>query len=254
MATFSANLGLLWRELALPDAIRAAGRAGFDAVECHWPYSVPVDAVRAALGETGLAMLGINTVAGRLENGENGLAALSGREAEARAAIDQAIDYASAIGARNVHVMAGSAEGELARQTFVSNLTYAAARAATRGITILIEPLNRFDWPRYFLRTTDEATEIIAATGASNLKLMFDCYHVQITEGDLTRRLQALMPIIGHIQIAGVPDRGEPDRGEVNYRHIVDVLESLGYDRPIGAEYRPAGPVEAGLGWMKALR
>ncbi|MET3615289.1 hydroxypyruvate isomerase [Rhizobium aquaticum] len=254
MAKFSANLGLLWRELALPDAIRAAARAGFDAVECHWPYDVPADQVRAALCETGLAMLSLNTVRGDVEQGETGLAALPGRETEARSAIDQAVDYARAVGAHSVHVMAGNAEGVDARQTFLSNLAYAGDRAAPYGISILIEPLNRFDWPSYFLRTTDQASEIIANTGASNLRLMFDCYHVQITEGDLTRRLRALMPIIGHVQIAAVPDRGAPDHGEVDYRHILAVLESLGYERPIGAEYRPAGPTQPELGWLDAFR
>jgi len=254
MAKFSANLGFLWRELALPEAIRAAARAGFDAVECHWPYEVPAEHVRTALDETALPMLGLNTVRGRVDEGESGLAALPGREAEARAAIDQALDYALAIGALNVHVMAGNAAGEAARQTLVANLRYASERAAPHGITILIEPLNRFDWPSYFLRTTEQAAEIIAAVGAANCRLMFDCYHVQIAEGDLTRRLKALLPVIGHIQIAGVPDRGTPDRGEVNYRHIVDVLGALGYDRAIGAEYRPEGSTEESLGWLAGLR
>ncbi|MCD2176165.1 hydroxypyruvate isomerase family protein [Rhizobium sp. C4] len=254
MARFSANLGLLWRELALPDAIRAAARAGFDAVECHWPYDVEPQRVRDALADAGLSMLGLNTIRGKVEDGEAGLAALAGREADARAAIDQAIDYAIAIGAQNVHVMAGNAEGAAARQAFLSNLAYASARAAVHGITILIEPLNRRDWPGYFLSTTDQAAEIIGAVGAANLRLMFDCYHVQISEGDLTRRLQALMPIIGHIQIAGVPERGRPDRGEVNYRHIIDVLETLGYNWPIGAEYHPGGRTEDGLDWIAALR
>lgn len=254
MVKFSANLGFLWRELPLPEAIRAAARAGFDAVECHWPYDVPVAEVRAALDETGLPMLSLNTVRGKVEQGETGLAALPGRDAEARAAIDQAIDYARAVGALSVHVMAGDAEGLAARQTFLANLRYATDRAAPHGITILIEPLNRRDWPGYFLRTTDQAADIIANVGAANLGLMFDCYHVQITEGDLTHRLKALMPVIGHVQIAAVPDRGAPDHGEVDYRSILNVLENLGYERPIGAEYRPSGPTEAEVGWMGAFR
>lgn len=254
MVKFSANLGFLWRELPLPEAIRAAARAGFDAVECHWPYDVPVAQVRAALDETGLPMLSLNTVRGKVEQGETGLAALPGREAEARAAIDQAIDYARAVGALSVHVMAGDAEGLAARQAFLANLRYATDRAAPHGITILIEPLNRRDWPGYFLRTTDQAADIIANVGAANLGLMFDCYHVQITEGDLTYRLKALMPVIGHVQIAAVPDRGAPDHGEVDYRSILNVLENLGYERPIGAEYRPSGPTEAEMGWMGAFR
>lgn len=254
MVKFSANLGFLWRELPLPEAIRAAARAGFDAVECHWPYDVPADDVRAALVETGLPMLSLNTVRGKVEQGETGLAALPGREAEARSAIDQAIEYARAVGALSVHVMAGDSAGDTARQTFLANLRYAADCAAPYGLTILIEPLNRRDWPGYFLRTTDQAADIISSVGAGNLQLMFDCYHVQVMEGDLTRRLTALLPLIGHVQIAAVPDRGPPDHGEVDYRHILGVLESLGYEGPVGAEYRPSGPTELELGWMDAFR
>jgi 2-dehydrotetronate isomerase len=254
MATFSANLGFLWRELPLPDAIRAAKRAGFHAVECHFPYEVPAEDVRAALSETGLAMLGINTIRGREAAGDNGLAAIPERQEEARAAIRQAVDYAAAIGAGNVHVMAGKAQGEAARRTFVENLLYATELARPHGITILIEPLNHYDAPDYFLTTSAQAAAIIDSVGATNLKLMFDCYHIQIMEGDLTRRIGALMPVIGHIQIAAVPDRGEPDHGEVDYRHIVHSLDAMGYDRPLGAEYRPAASTEAGLGWMTFLK
>ncbi|MGJ8617909.1 MAG: TIM barrel protein, partial [Sulfitobacter sp.] len=104
---FSANLGFLWNDRPLPDAIRAARAAGFDAVECHWPYDVPASDVADALHETDLKMLGLNTRRGDVAAGDNGLCAISGREAEARAAIDEAIVYASAIGALNIHVMAG---------------------------------------------------------------------------------------------------------------------------------------------------
>lgn len=254
MTLFSANLGFLWTELPLPDAIRAAGNAGFDAVECHFPYNVAIDDVRAALAETGLRMLGLNTIRGNVAAGDNGLAAVPGREEEARAAIRQAVDYAAATGIANVHVMAGKSEGEAGHRAFVANLRFALDLAAPYRITILIEPLNHRDAPGYFLKTTTQAVSIIDEVGAPNLKLMFDCYHVQIMEGDLSKRLEALMPHIGHVQIAGVPDRREPDQGEVDYRHIIRVLRDLGYDRPIGAEYRPAASTEAGLGWMQVLR
>ncbi len=258
MTEFSANLGFLWADRPLPDAIRAARAAGFSAVECHWPYAFDAGAVKAALEETGLPMLGLNTVRGNTAAGENGLCALPGREAEARTAIDQAIAYACAIatGPRlpKVHVMAGFASGAQAHQTFVQNLRYAATQAAPHGITLLIEPLNRYDAPGYFLTTTDQARAIIAEVGAPNLTLMFDCYHVQIMEGDLTRRLADLQPIIGHIQFASVPDRAAPDRGEVNYPHIFAVIEGLGYDDPLGAEYKPGGDTNATLGWMAAYR
>ncbi|MBB5516143.1 hydroxypyruvate isomerase [Rubricella aquisinus] len=249
MPRFSANLGFLWTDRPLPDAIRAAHAAGFQAVECHWPYDTPAADVAAALSDTGLPMLGLNTVRGN--PGENGLSALPGRADAARAAIDQAIFYGADIGAGAAHVMAGFAAGRAAHDTFISNLRYATDRAAEHGMTILIEPLNPYDAPGYFLSTSAQAADIIADIAAPNLKLMFDCYHLQIVEGDLTRRLEALMPIIGHIQFASVPARGEPDRGEVHYPHIFAHLDALGYAAPLGAEYRPQGEsVEAGLGWL----
>jgi len=251
---FSANLGFLWNDRPLADAVRTAKVAGFDAVECHWPYEEPADDVIAALAETGLPMLGINTRRGDPGRGDNGLAAIAGREEEARAAILEAVSYAQAVGANNIHVMAGIAEGERARRSFVDNLEFACSQAAPHGLTILIEPLNRYDAPGYFLSTTDQAVGVMEDVGARNLKLMFDCYHVQLMEGDLTRRLEKLMPRIGHIQFASVPDRGPPDEGEVAYRHVFDVIERLGYAAPLGAEYRPRGAVEDSLGWMTRYR
>lgn len=254
MPQFSANLGFLFTELPLPDAIRAAARAGFAAVECHWPYDTPVDSVRAALAETGLPMLGLNTRRGDVAAGDNGLAAVPGREAEARAAIDEAIDYARAIDCGAVHVMAGFASGEAAEACFVANLRYAVERAAP-DVTVLIEPLNRFDAPGYFLSTSAQAVALIEAVASDRLKLMFDCYHIQIQEGDLTRRLDALRPLIGHIQFASVPDRGAPDHGEVNYPWLFRWLDGHGFDRPLGAEYKPteAIPEDVVARWLAAV-
>ena len=249
---FSANLGFLWADMPLPQAIRAAAAAGFDAVECHWPYDTPVEAVRAALAETGLRLLGLNTRRGA--PGEHGLAALPGREAEAQAATEEALAYASATGARHIHVMAGMAEGALAHAAFCAALRHASAAATPHGLTILIEPLNHHDAPGYFLRTTAQAATILHELALPNLRLMFDCYHVQIMEGDLTRRLTALMPLIGHIQFAAVPDRGPPGRGEVDYAHVFAHIAALGYRGFLGAEYRPAGDTAVSLGWLRALR
>lgn len=249
---FSANLGFLWNDRPLADAIHAAAKAGFDAVECHWPYENDASDVKAALTATGLSMLGLNTVRGNLADGENGLAALPGREDEARVAIDQALAYAAAINTPNIHVMAGFADGDAARETFVANLEYAAATAAKTGRTILIEPLNHYDAPGYFLNHTDQARAIIEDVAADNLKLMFDCYHIQILQGNLSRNLAANLDITGHIQFASVPDRGAPDAGEVNYHHIFAEIAALGYDAPLGAEYKPAnGDTDASLGWLK---
>ena len=251
---FSANLGFLWNDRPLPDAIRAAKAAGFDAVECHWPYDVPAEEVSKALAETGFRMLGLNTRRGDVAAGDNGLSAIPGREAEARAAIDEAIDYATAIGAAKIHVMAGFGAGEQAQATFTANLRYACEKAAPHGMTILIEPLNKYDAPGYFLTTTDQAIDIINAVGLMNLKLMFDCYHVQLMEGDLTHRIERLLPHIGHIQFASVPDRGAPDHGEINYAHLFGFIAGLGYDDPTGAEYKPNGPTDQSLGWMSEWR
>lgn len=254
MTKFSANLGFLWAELSLPDAIHAAKAAGFDAVECHWPYDVPAADVRTALHATGLDMLGLNTRRGDPKQGDNGLSALPDRTQEARDAIDEALAYAVEINASCIHVMAGFSDGPTAHNAFVSNLRYATTLAKADGITILIEPLNAYDAPGYFLKTTQQAREIIQEVAVPNLKLMFDCYHVQLTEGDLTHRLQNLLPIIGHIQFASVPDRGTPDHGEVNYDHIFDVIAKLGYAGPLGAEYKPVGPTGKSLSWIKKAR
>ena len=249
---FSANLGFLWPDRPLPDAIRCAYQAGYDAVECHWPYDVPTDDVKAALQETGLSMLGLNTRRGDVTKGDNGLSALPGRELEAIDAIDEAIEYATAIGTKKVHVMAGFASGEAARQTFISNLRYASTAAKKGGITILIEPLNHVDAPGYFLQTTTQALSIINETGCSNIKLMFDCYHIQIMEGDIVRRAKQLLPYIGHVQFASVPDRSEPDTGELNYNYILSEFKNMGYTEPFGAEYKPTNNVSNGA-WIQKV-
>lgn len=248
MPRFSANLGFLWQELPLPDAIRAAARAGFDAVECHWPYEVPVADVLAVLSDTGLPMLGVNTSRGR--EGEFGLSALPGQGTRARASVDEAIAYAEATDARAIHVMAGVAQGPAAHEAFLETLAYACAQTDR---TVLIEPLNRYDAPGYFLRDTGQAQDILTTVGAPNAALMFDCYHVARTEGDLLTRLTDLWPIIGHIQFAAVPDRGPPDHGEIAYSEVFEAIDRMGWPHPIGAEYIPQGATEASLDWMQTI-
>jgi len=249
---FSANLGFLWNEHSLPDAIRAAKNAGFDAVECHWPYEVPIEATRAALDETGLPMLGLNTRRGDLEAGENGLSALPSRMGEARAAIDEAIAYAEAVEAQAIHVMAGVTADEAARQVFIDNLKYACEAAENK--TILIELLNPFDAPGYFLRTTEQAVQIIEDVGSENLKMMFDCYHVGRTESDVLKRLRVCLPNVGHIQFASVPDRGAPDGGELDYSWLLGEISKLDWSAPLGAEYKPMGSTEESLKWLEPYK
>ncbi len=253
MPKFSANLGFLWKELELPDAIRAAADAGFEAVECHFPYDVDPMAVKAALDQTGLPMLGLNTRVGDAEKGDFGVCALPGREDEAQRLIDEAFDYAAVIGCRAVHVMAGkSGGGDEAQNTFQSNVIYAAKRAATMDAVVLLEPINQRDAPGYHHSLIEETRSIIEAVGHENVKAMFDCYHLQISQGDLLTRLKDNLDIIGHIQIAAVPDRGEPDAGEVNYPWLLAELTALGYEGYMGAEYKPRVDTNTGIGWMQA--
>ncbi|MGF1596230.1 MAG: hydroxypyruvate isomerase family protein [Acidimicrobiales bacterium] len=253
----SANLGLLWTDLALPDAIEAAAAAGFDAVECHFPYAVDPADVRAALAATGLPLLALNTRPGDPAAGESGLAALPGREADARALIDQAVAYAAAVGCANVHVMAGTATGPEARAAYVANLAHAARSGADAGVGILIEPINQRDIPGYHLSHVETAAVVVAAVAdtaaVDNVRIMFDCYHVQITQGDLLRRFTDHVHLVGHVQFAAVPSRAEPDGGEVDYAWLLPRFTLAGYGGAAGAEYRPATTTAAGLGWLAAF-
>lgn len=252
MPRFSANLGFLWTQLALPQAVHAAAAAGFDAVECHWPYDTPPDDLRCALHATGLPLLALNTTRGDHTVGDFGLTVVPGREAEARAAIDQAVRYAEIAGAEAIHVMAGNAGGRAAEKTFRDNLEYACVKA--RGRMILIEPINPFDAPGYFLQTTDHARRVIADISVPNLKMMFDCYHVARVEGDVLKQLNNVLAHVGHIQFAAAPDRGPPDHGALDYAALFRAIDALGWQRPLGAEYKPGGDTDASLGWLTRAR
>ncbi|MFA7432941.1 MAG: TIM barrel protein [Gemmobacter sp.] len=256
---FSANLGLLFTGLPLPDAIRAAARAGFDAVECHFPRDIPTGEVRRALDETGLPMLSLNTSPGDRAAGEFGLAALPGREAEARAAIAGAVDYAAGIGCPMVHVMPGIASGPQADRAFRANLAHACDLAAPHEITVLIEPINPVDVPGYHLASLDHAAGLLRRLDRPNLRIMFDCYHIARISGgsgaDVLALFTAHRPDIGHVQFAAVPDRGEPDRGGLRYDRLLPAMAALGWTGAFGAEYHPrGGDTLAGLDWLAALR
>ena len=248
MPAFSANLGFLWQDCSLADAIRRAHRSGFDAVECHFPYNESGDDVRRALEETGLPMLGLNTVRGPLNAG---LAALPDQISAARRAIEQAFDYGARIGALNVHVMAGVIEGSAATATYLDNLRYASDIAEKYNMSVLIEPLNPFDMPGYFLRDTVHACELLEILDLNNVRLMFDIYHVGRTEGGVTERFGSCLPLVGHIQFASVPDRGPPDSGEIDFNSIFQVIDDSGWHQPLGAEYKVSGVTEDTLGWMQ---
>jgi hydroxypyruvate isomerase len=252
MPRFAANLAYLFAERPLIERFGAAAAAGFNAIELLFPYDVAPSAVKAELARHNLTQLGVNTPFGR--EGEAGLAAVPGREREWEAAFVRALDYAVAIGGRTVHCMAGCVPPEqrpAAETVFIRNLAQAAKEAAKAGITLLIEPLNPRDRPGYFLNRVEQAADIINKVGSANLRIQFDFYHAQLFGGDLIRRFEAHLPLIGHVQIAGVPARREPDEGEVNYPEIFAALDSLGYAGFVGCEYRPRGRTEDGLGWAR---
>lgn len=256
MPRFSANLGFLWPELDLIGRIEGAAAAGFGAVELHWPYDVPADDVRAACTRHDLALLGVNTGVGDASRSEFGLGAVSGREADFQALVDQSIAYCRDSGATSIHAMAGVTapdERIAARSTFLRNLEVASKKAARHDLTLLLEPINPRDKPGYFYSRIGEAAELIQELGATNVKLMFDVYHVGVTEGDVLKRLERFMPMIGHIQIAAVPSRAEPDEGEIAYGRVLKAIDALGYEGWIGCEYKPRADTGAGLEWIDAL-
>jgi hydroxypyruvate isomerase len=252
MPRFAANLAYLFTERPFMERFGAAAAAGFTAVELQLPYDHPPSAVRAELDRHGLTMLGINSPPGNVAAGEFGLAAVPGREREFDLLFRQALNYAIAIGGRQIHVLCGHVGPEqrpAANIVAVRNLAHATDAAAEHGITLLIEPLNPRDRPDYFLSRAEHAADIIARVERTNLRLQFDFYHAQIVAGDLLTRFEKHLPVIGHVQIAAVPSRREPDEGEVNYPAVFEAIDRLGYDGYVACEYRPRGVTEEGLTW-----
>jgi 2-dehydrotetronate isomerase len=248
---FAANLAYLFIERPLIERFGAAAAAGFRAVELQFPYDHAPSAVKAELERHGVTMLGVNTALGR--SGE-GVAAVPGHEQEFATLFKQALDYVVAIGGCQIHCLAGKVPPEqrpAAETTFIRNLAHAADAAHEQGITVLVEPINPRDRPDYFLTRAEQAADIIAKVERPNVRIQFDFYHAQIVGGDLIRRFEKHLPLVGHVQIAAVPSRQEPDEGEVNYPAIFAALDRLGYDGWIGCEYRPRGRTEDGLGWAR---
>lgn len=256
MLKFSANLSILFTELPFTERFAAAKQAGFDAVECWFPYEHgSATQIQALLDAQQLKMVGINTPWG--EAGQWGLAALPGYEAVFERSVRDTLEFAQTIGGPAVHVMAGLAghvPAPEAKRSYQSNLEKALRWAEGSGLTLLIEPLNGRDRPGYFLHSVDQAAEIIERQGLGDLRIMFDCYHIQVQEGDVITRLRRHFDKIGHVQIAGVPTRGEPDKGELNYVEVLGELDRLGWKGYVGAEYKPAGASAASLAWLAELR
>ncbi|WP_353980334.1 2-oxo-tetronate isomerase [Salinicola endophyticus] len=254
MPRFAANLSMMFNEVPFLERFARAAECGFAGVEFLFPYACEPADIAAELKRHGLAQVLFNLPPGDWEAGERGLAALPGREAEFRASIDTALRYAEALGCIRLHAMAGLVvEGvspQAMRETYLENLRVAARKLAEHGRTLLIEPINTRDMPGYFLNHQADGHALLAELGEPNVKVQMDFYHTQIMDGDIWKTYQRYRDGVGHIQIAGVPERHEPDTGEVNYPWLFAQLDAAGYAGWLGCEYRPRGETEAGLGWL----
>ena len=255
MPRFAANLSMMFNELPFLDRFGAARAAGFEGVEFLFPYEVPATELRTRLNGEGLTQVLFNMPPGDWAHGERGMASLPGRQAEFRESVKKALDYAAALDCRQIHCMAGIVPAGVSLTTatsvYAANLAWAAERAQPAGVKLVIEPINHRDMPGYFLNTQAQGAAIIAAIGSDRVGLQFDVYHVQITEGDITKRMELHMPIIAHMQIADVPARNEPGTGEIGWSFVFRRMDELGYQGWVGCEYRPAGETVAGLGWRE---
>lgn len=254
MPRFSANLSMMFTEWPFLDRFPAARAAGFHTVEFLFPYAQPVEEIAAQVGENRLETSVFNLPPGDWATGERGLAALPGREGDFAESLVPALEYARALGARQLHCMAGIAPVTSESEArFIANLRRAGDALGAAGIKVLIEPINPRAMPGYFLTTTAQALALLDRIDHPNVGLQFDIYHHQITRGDVIRTIESMHTRIDHVQIAGVPDRHEPDTGELAYGPVFEVLDRVGYDGWVGCEYIPAGETVAGLGWRERL-
>ncbi|HUH40648.1 MAG TPA: 2-oxo-tetronate isomerase [Castellaniella sp.] len=257
MPKFAANLSMLFTELDFLDRFAAAAGAGFQAVEFLFPYDYDKHELAARLQVHGLVQVLHNMPPGDWSAGERGIACHPDRIKDFQDGVEQAIDYARTLGCPQVHCLAGKVPPGVsqhqAHQTFIQNLRYAASLLADAGIGLLIEPINTYDIPGYFLSRTNQALAILDEVGAPNLKIQYDVYHAQRMEGELAGTLRRYLPHIGHIQVADSPGRHEPGTGEVHYPWLLRHIDQLGYQGWIGCEYKPAGRTEDGLGWLQAM-
>jgi hydroxypyruvate isomerase len=255
MPRLAANLSMMFNEVPFLDRFDAAAKAGFTAVEYLFPYDFPAADLRERLDASGLKQVLFNMPPGNWAGGERGTACLPGRQAEFREGVHKALEYAAALDCRLVHVMAGIVPAGVSQVTagavYAANLAWAAEQASAAGVKLAIEPINHRDMPGFFLNTMAQGAAVVEAIGRDRIGLQFDIYHCQVTEGDITKRMEALLPVIVHMQIADVPARNEPGTGEIGWPFVFRRIDELGYQGWVGCEYRPAGETVAGLAWRK---
>ena len=254
MPRFAANLTMLFNEVPFLERFALAKLGGFKAVEFLFPYDFDVQAIKSALDNNALKLALHNLPAGDWNAGERGIACLPDRVTEFRAGVTKAIEYATILGVPQLNCLAGKApagaDPKALHDTFVSNLQYAASELKKVGLKLLIEPINTFDIPGFYLSKTEQGIAILDAVAADNAFLQYDIYHAQRMEGELANTIQKYFSRIAHIQLADNPGRNEPGTGEINYEYLFGLLDRLGYAGYIGCEYKPLKTTEAGLGWM----
>jgi hydroxypyruvate isomerase len=257
MPKFSANLSMLFTEAPFLDRFGLAAKAGFEAVEFLFPYAFSAQEIKQRLDANGLKLVLHNLPAGDWDAGERGIACLPDRTDEFRSGVARAIEYATALGVPQLNCLAGKApigaDDAVLRKTFVANLKFAAAALKKAGLKQLIEPINTYDIPGFYLNRTAQAIGILDEVGADNAFVQYDIYHAQRMEGELAATMQKHLARIGHIQLADNPGRNEPGSGEINYPFLFAHLDRIGYRGWIGCEYKPATTTEAGLGWRQKL-
>jgi hydroxypyruvate isomerase len=255
MAKFAANLSMLFTELPFLDRFEAAAKAGFKAVEFLFPYAWTAEEIKQRLDEHGLTLVLHNLPAGDWDAGERGIACHPDRVEEFRVGVVKAIAYAKVLGVGQLNCLAGKAPAGVSdpvlHQTLVDNLKFAASALKAAGLRLLIEPINAFDIPGFYLNFTSQALSILDEVGADNAFVQYDIYHAQRMEGELAATMQKHLARIGHIQLADNPGRNEPGTGEINYPFLFKHLERIGYSGWIGCEYKPATTTQAGLGWLQ---
>ncbi len=250
----SANLGFLWVNHSIPEAIKKASKFKFDAVEFHWPYDQEPDEIKEHSRNLGMDIITINTPRGDVGGGDFGLAAIPGREIEARRSIETSLSYASTIGAQHVHVMAGITDHSCARDAFTSNLKFASELAKELSIGILIEPMNPKYVSGYFLTELNQAISIINDLDTDNVKIIFDCYHLFEKNKSLLKAYILASPHIGHIQFSSLPNRGAPNIGSIDFVSLLKKISELDYIGYFGAEYKPRDNIESELSWLGDFR
>jgi hydroxypyruvate isomerase len=255
MPKFAANLSFLFTEVDFLRRFEAARDVGFQAVEFHFPYTFPRDALADVARQAGVQVVLFNLPAGDWEKGERGIACDPARVTEFRNGVGAALDYARALDCPRVNCLAGippqGADADQVLTTFVENLRFAADAFLDEKRMLVMEPINTRSIPGFYLNTTAQALDIIREVGADNLKIQYDIFHMQIMEGDLTKTIESALPQIGHIQFADVPDRHEPGSGEVNFDYVFRGIDRIGYEGWVGAEYVPLSGTREGLGWLK---